>query len=207
MRFLGLQRIVWHQALGGRRYGKVTCSNGSSNSSYGLKNAMIPTRHAFRVISACVKTIFWAHLFYEYVYCIQPTMGASMLPTIQVMGDHALIARSYRRGRAIQVGDVVSFSSVIKPKERVIKRVIGMPGDWVLRDSPNCSSDAQMIQVPDGHCWVVGDNLEYSRDSRHYGPVPLALICGKVVAIVFPWKERRWIENGLKQVPSQIKAH
>ncbi|POS86743.1 hypothetical protein EPUL_000791 [Erysiphe pulchra] len=120
-----------------------------------------------------------------------------MLPTLQVLGDNVLIARSYRRGRGIQVGDVVSFASVIKPGERVIKRVIGLPGDWVLRDTPLGSSKSMMIQVPDGHCWAVGDNLEYSRDSRHYGPVPLALIYGKVLAVVFPWNEKRWIKNGL----------
>ncbi|KAI1007969.1 hypothetical protein K3495_g250 [Podosphaera aphanis] len=72
-----------------------------------------------------------------------------------------------------------------------------MPGDYVLRDTPG-KGDGKMFQVPEGHCWVIGDNLEYSRDSRHYGPVPLALIHGKVIATVLPWKERRWIENGLK---------
>ncbi|SZF02382.1 unnamed protein product [Blumeria hordei] len=157
-----------------------------------------PTRHAVQLVSACVKTVCIAHVVYEYAYCVQPTVGASMLPTIQVMGDHVLISRAYRRGRGVKVGDVVSFASVIKPRERVIKRIIGMPGDFVLRDTPGKSHDQRMIQVPEGHCWVTGDNLEYSRDSRHYGPVPLALVYGKVLATVFPWKERRWIENGLQ---------
>lgn len=31
-----------------------------------------------------------------------------------------------------------------------------------------------------------------------FGPMPMALIKGKVVAVVFPWKERRWIDNGLR---------
>ncbi len=46
----------------------------------------------------------------------------------------------------------------------------------------------------------MGDNLPYSRDSRHFGPMPMALIKGKVVAKVFPWRERKWIENGLEAV-------
>ena len=37
-----------------------------------------------------------------------------------------------------------------------------------------------VVQVPDGHVWLQGDNLPNSTDSRHYGPVPLALIRGKV---------------------------
>jgi hypothetical protein len=39
-------------------------------------------------------------------------------------------------------------------------------------------------QVPTGHVWLTGDNLILSRDSREYGPVPLALMRGRVVAQV-----------------------
>jgi len=80
----------------------------------------------------------------------------------------------------------------------VIKRVIGMEGDFVLRDTPGTGDT--MIQIPKGHCWVVGDNLPYSRDSRHFGPMPMALIRGKVLARVLPWKERCWIDDGLQLV-------
>jgi Signal peptidase, peptidase S26 len=37
-------------------------------------------------------------------------------------------------------------------------------------------------QVPRGHVWLQGDNLLLSRDSREYGPVPLALLRGRVIA-------------------------
>lgn len=57
-----------------------------------------------------------------------------------------MASKWYRRGRGIGVGDVVTFDSVIEPGERVIKRVIGMEGDYVLMDTPGSGSDA-MIQV------------------------------------------------------------
>lgn len=53
------------------------------------------------------------------------------------------------------------------------------------------------VQVPEGHCWVLGDNQAASRDSRTYGPVPLALVRGRVVARVWPLGEMGWIRNGL----------
>lgn len=50
-------------------------------------------------------------------------------------------------------------------------------------------------QVPKGHCWVVGDNVVASRDSRLFGPLPMALITGKIIyktgSWPFPWQWRR----------------
>jgi mitochondrial inner membrane protease subunit 1 len=42
--------------------------------------------------------------------------------------------------------------------------------------------------------------LPESRDSRHFGPMPMALIKGKVIAKILPWNERRWIDNGLYSI-------
>jgi inner membrane protease subunit 1 len=42
--------------------------------------------------------------------------------------------------------------------------------------------------------------MPWSRDSRHYGPLPLALIRGKVIAKTLPWGERRWVVNDLEPV-------
>lgn len=53
--------------------------------------------------------------------------------------------------------------------------------------------------MPEGHCWILGDNLPFSRDSRFYGPLPLALVQGKVIAKVFPLSDMGWIDNGLYQ--------
>lgn len=42
------------------------------------------------------------------------------------------------------------------------------------------------MQVPEGHIWLQGDNLTASLDSRQYGPVPLALVRGRVILQVYP---------------------
>ena len=64
-----------------------------------------------------------------------------MLATMSVRGDSVLILRTYRRGRGIQVGDVVNFQHPLFPRIGVVKRVGGMPGDLVCKDG------GKMIQV------------------------------------------------------------
>lgn len=120
------------------------------------------------------------HTFINYVHYCGATYGISMLPTISSFGDWVCISKWHRRGRGIAVGDLVSFKHPVNLGEYAVKRVVGMQGDFVLMNTPNKSE--AMIQIPEGHCWVVGDNMEHSRDSRMFGPLPLALISGKVTA-------------------------
>ncbi|KAK4992260.1 hypothetical protein LTR50_001240 [Elasticomyces elasticus] len=85
-----------------------------------------------------------------------------------------------------------------------IKRLVGLPGDFVLRDSPG-AKEGVMIQVPQGHCWIVGDNLPLSRDSRMFGPIPLGLIAGKVIAKSQLFgRDFKWMNNPLQDVADDM---
>lgn len=53
--------------------------------------------------------------------------------------------------------------------------------------------------MPEGHCWLAGDNINMSRDSREYGPVPLGLIRAKAIARI--WPNPGFFKNGL--LPAQ----
>ena len=133
------------------------------------------------------------HITTTYFYTFSFTWGVSMLPTIASDGDCVLISKYHHHGRAIKPGDLVSFQHPLRTDMRAIKRVVALEGDFVLRDTPD-KGKGMMVQVPEGHCWVVGDNLGHSRDSRMFGPLPMALIKGKVVA------KLRWRGWGLPRV-------
>ena len=124
-----------------------------------------------------------------------------MLPTMYVDGERVLVDARYRRGRDVLVGDVVSVGNPIGEEFGVIKRVVGLPGDFVLVGTPERSD--LMVQVPAGHCFLAGDNQAFSRDSRHYGPIPMALIQGKVTFRLLPWSRRGWIANTLRPVEEE----
>ncbi|KAI1375275.1 LexA/Signal peptidase [Hypoxylon crocopeplum] len=161
--------------------------------------------HPFRVLSLAIKALALGHMGATYLYSVGFGWGPSMLPTFLVRDECFVSDRWYRRGRGVRVGDCVVYSIPVEAGEEGIKRVLGLPGDYVLLNSPGVGS-GNMIQVPKGHCYIVGDNLPWSRDSRDFGPLPMGLIKGKVVAKVsmkglwpFDWFSR--VESGLQPPP------
>ena len=60
-----------------------------------------------------------------------------------------------------------------------------------LAKSPHdtTTGDFEKITVPEHHCFVLGDNRNLSRDSRDFGPVPLATIKGRADYIYWPAME------------------
>ena len=95
------------------------------------------------------------------------------------------------------VGDYVDPGQEKKSPLRLVRGEDGEGWDLVLDKE---ETGKMMLQVPEGHCWMVGDNMTDSRDSRLYGPVPLALIKGKVIAKILPFSDAGWIRNNVEAV-------
>ena len=111
----------------------------------------------------------------------------------------------------ISVGDVV----VVQHPDRrgtVCKRILGLPGDLVV-DPPSSEIrrnrnkrrvyEHGLLVIPDGHMWIEGDNTMNSADSRNYGPVPAALIVGRVVCRVWPLRGSAMMQRGARPSPPE----
>lgn len=102
-----------------------------------------------------------------------------MLPTLNATGDLLLQRPLSKKSLSnnIDRGQLVNFISPMNPKVLACKRVIGLPGDRILLHGIP-------LDVPPGHLWLEGDNQSVSVDSRVYGPVPLGLVQGRILARV-----------------------
>ena len=101
--------------------------------------------HPFRTAIFAGKFLAFTHLFLEYGYSTAPAVGPSMLPTFEVLGEWLLVSRRHSYGRGVEVGDLVAYNIPINETVGV-KRILGLPGDYVLLDTPGSGSNA-MIQV------------------------------------------------------------
>ncbi|MGA8259388.1 MAG: signal peptidase I [Arenicellales bacterium] len=64
--------------------------------------------------------------------------------------------------------------------------LLGNEKHSILRDSERPNTDMK-FSVPSGHYFVMGDNRDYSNDSRYWGFVPEQNIIGEAVFIWFSW--------------------
>ena len=103
-------------------------------------------------------------------------------------------------------GDIIVFEPQQPGTEKIVKRVIGLPGDKVdihngtviVNDIMTSYADSHTapknhldfpIIVPPHEYFVLGDNREQSNDSRNWGYVPTEDIVGKVWLLYWPWRE------------------
>ncbi|KAK6125968.1 hypothetical protein DH2020_040276 [Rehmannia glutinosa] len=147
--------------------------------------------------------------------------GSSMSPTLNpynenstafVLDDYVLVEKLCLQRYKFSRGDVVVFRSSSPPgldvasllkelsspsnyKEKNVKRIAAMPGDWIHLPS------LDTVRVPEGHCWVVGDNAACSMDSRSFGPIPLGLICGRVTHVVWPPQRIGGVNSKISMLP------
>jgi len=132
-----------------------------------------------------------------YISKLQHTFSS-----IPEYGDIVIIDSRVNRDRSIK-DDILEFSvlqAILGKKEPIyfVKRVIGKPGDVIelksdklyrngvelnepyIKETMNYSPGEKWV-VPENHIFVMGDNRNFSLDSRTIGFIPLDHNMGKMI--------------------------
>ena len=134
------------------------------------------------------------------------------LPQITDYGTNKYVAKA--KGALVAVGVLPNPA-----KQYLVKRVVGVAGDHIVccTKSGNLTiNDVEVtepyifdgnkpsemtfdVTVPKGKLWVMGDHRSASADSRYHqedinkGFVPLSRVTGRVVAIIWPFKNITYV--------------
>jgi signal peptidase I len=121
-------------------------------------------------------------------------VGHSMVPTL---ADKQLliVSKLDYRLREPRRGDIVVFLDPRSENRKLIKRIVGLPGETVeirdgqvlieghTLDEPYVQNQAgysePLTQVPEGHFYVLGDNRANSSDSHNWGTLSEENIVGR----------------------------
>jgi signal peptidase I len=138
--------------------------------------------------------------------------SGSMRPTLEVK-DRIFVNKTAYRFDEIKSGDIIVFKYPKEPKRYFVKRLVAKGGDSlqikdgniivngeILKEPDIFSNNyyynadkygaqGQVIIVPEGQYYVLGDNSAFSKDSRYWGFVPRKNISGKVFFRFWPlWR-------------------
>lgn len=153
------------------------------------------------IISLCIR------LFLYMPYQVE---GSSMKPSLQ--GNELMIINKWKYEiSSPQYGDIVVFHT--DGKRDLIKRVIGVPGDKILMKEgtvyrngvelrepyiEKMSKDSyEEVEVLPNYIYVLGDNRNFSIDSRSIGLVKEGNIVGRADFIVYPINRLSYIVDDL----------
>ena len=157
----------------------------------------------FKNILSYVLIIVIAVLIKLYVFSPIRVNGTSMIPTLYD-GNIMILNEIGYHLNGLERFDIVVVNS---DNEKIIKRVIGLPGETVeYKDNKLYINDKEVYEnfkhadtkdfklsdinvdvIPENYYFVVGDNRGNSKDSRIIGLVSSKQIMGKTSFIVYPF--------------------
>jgi signal peptidase I len=126
--------------------------------------------------------------------------GSSMEPTLHD-AELVVVNRLAYRWSPPGRGDIVVFHFPLDPERRFIKRIVGLPGEYVVIRDGQVTIDGVELdepyiaappryrgewQIQPGQVFVLGDNRNNSSDSQTWGPLPIDQLIGKAVLVYWP---------------------
>ena len=135
--------------------------------------------------------------------------GYSMLPTLHP-GELLLFDRLCYTTVFLKRSDIIMIRNAWNTQRDYIKRIVGIPGDTVILKGNVLTINETIYTWPLSHSsdtlqesfwtlgendyFLLGDNLEYSTDSRSNGPINLDSILGRARMVYWPLSRTRTLD-------------
>ena len=163
-------------------------------------------RKIFELVKYIAISIIIAVFIINFIFQIVTVNGESMVPTLQ-NNDKLVIEKISKRIISTKRNDIVVIKYPADISQRLIKRVVAIAGDKVkINDNilyingkvineyyknENFMKDYDETLVPQDSIFVLGDNRNFSKDSRNsdIGFVKLNLLEGKAVIRLYPFNK------------------
>jgi len=166
------------------------------------------------VIAGAIFVVIYAFLFRPF-----QVNGQSMYPNYH-NGEYILTNLIGLKLSSLARGNVVVFQAPTEAEKDFIKRIIGLPGDEIslkdgfvyvngqkLDESSYLDnsvktyggaflSEGETVTVPANSYLVLGDNRNFSSDSREWGFVPKSKLIGQSFFVYWPLNEMRLVKSG-----------
>jgi signal peptidase I len=163
-------------------------------------------RSALReVVETIVFTLLIYFLVRTFLFENYRVVGQSMVPTLQ-NNQFLVVSKLDYRLHKPRRGDIIVFRDPYNRERKLIKRIIGLPGENVEVQDGQVLIDQERIDepyiadlgrynqgstpIPDGQYYVLGDNRNNSSDSHTWGLLPKEEIVGK--ALLCYWPPDQW---------------
>ena len=167
------------------------------------------------VVAGAIFVIIYFFLFRPF-----QVNGASMYPTYE-NGELIITNIVTLRFQPIKRGDVIVFKAPPNEEKDFIKRIVGMPEERISAQGGNVFingnkldessylplevktyggsflNENSPVSIPAGSYFVMGDNRNFSSDSREWGFVQKEKIIGKSFVVIWPIKNFKVIKDPL----------
>ena len=164
------------------------------------------TKRIIEVSKSIAISLLVAIFIINFIFQIVTVSGESMVPTMQ-NNDKLILEKVSYRITSPKKNDIVVIRYPADIRERLIKRVIAVSGDKIkINDNilyindeaideyyknEDFMQDYDEAVVPQDSIFILGDNRNFSKDSRSsdIGFVKLNLIEGKAVLRLYPFNK------------------
>ncbi len=178
-------------------------NNETNSGQKGAKNYISFAWELFKIVVIALAIVLPIRYFLFQPFIVN---GESMSPNFE-SGDYLIVDELTYRLSEPQRGDVIVFRYPKDTSQKFIKRVIGLPGETVdiKNGEVSITKDGQAQSIKESYLpnnlktygnvnvtigadefFVMGDNREYSSDSRAWGVVPRKNIIGRALLRIFP---------------------